>query len=46
MDFQKITEVLPSEKYLLAASAFVLPLYDFVLATLLGRQLVFRVYTL
>lgn len=37
MDFQKITGVLPSEKYLLAAAAFVLPLYDFILAVVLNR---------
>jgi len=43
MDFQSFREKLPSEKYLLAASALVLPLYDFILATLLGRQLVFRI---
>ncbi len=43
MDFRKIKEFLPSEKYLLTISAFVLPLYDFILATLLGRQLVFRI---
>lgn len=43
MDFKEITEILPSENYLLVGTVFVLPLYDFILATLLGRQLVFRI---
>jgi hypothetical protein len=43
MELEKVKGVLPSEKYLLAAAAFILPLYDFILATLLGRQLSFEI---
>lgn len=43
MNFKELGVKLPEEKYLLIASAFVLPLYDFILATLLGRQLTFRI---